>query len=62
MNNVWLVILNNETKRRFVRYFDSEKDKEKYLRKMKFFLLKEKFILIEDSSDIVYEERKKKNE
>lgn len=62
MNKVWVVILNNDTKRRFVRYFESEKEKEKYLKKMKYFLLINKFILIEDSSDIVYEERKKKYE
>lgn len=62
MNKVWVVILNNDTKRRFVRYFETEKEKEKYLKKMKYFLLMNKFILIEDSSDIVYEERKNKYE
>lgn len=54
--------MNTETKRSFTRYFNTLSDKEKYLRKMKYFLLHDKLILIEDSTDIVYEERKNKNE
>lgn len=62
MNKIWVVLLNNETKRRFIRYFENYDEKDKYLRKMKYFLLNNKFTLIEDSSDIVYEERKNKYE
>lgn len=60
MNKIWVTLMNTETKRSFTRYFTSLNEKEKYLRKMKYFLLHDKLILIEDSSDIVYEERKVK--
>lgn len=54
MGKIWITLYNCETKRTFTKYFESLRDKEKYLRKMKYFILKEKFILIEDSSDINY--------
>ena len=54
MNKIWVVLYNKETKRYFTRYFETINEKEKYLRKMKFFLSKN-LILIEDSSDIIYE-------
>ena len=56
---IWLTFMNTETKRCFTRYFDSLREKEKYLRKMKYFLLHDKLILIEDSTDIVYERKEK---
>lgn len=55
---IWVTMMNTETKRCFTRYFESLREKEKYLRKMKYFLLHDKLILIEDSTDFVYEERK----
>lgn len=57
MNKIWLTFMNTETKRYFTKYFESMNDKEKYLRKMKYFLINNKLILIEDSSDICYKER-----
>lgn len=62
MNKIWVTLMNTETKRNFTRYFNNLSEKEKYLRKMKYFIMNNKFILIEDSTDIVYEERKVKNE
>ena len=53
MNKIWVTLMNTETKRSFTRYFDTLSDKEKYLRKMKYFLSRN-LILIEDSSDINY--------
>lgn len=54
MGKIWLTLYNCETKRSFTRYFENNNDKEKYLRKMKYFIMNNKFILIEDSSDINY--------
>lgn len=56
---IWLTFMNTETKRSFTRYFETLREKEKYLRKMKYFLLHDKLILIEDSTDIVYERKEK---
>ncbi|MBR2652621.1 hypothetical protein IKD56_04775 [bacterium] len=56
---IWVTFMNTETKRSFTRYFDNLREKEKYLRKMKYFLLHDKLILIEDSTDIVYERKEK---
>ena len=61
MNKIWVTLYNKETKRYFTRYFTCNNEKEKYLRKIKYFLSRN-LILIEDSTDIVYEERKLKNE
>lgn len=61
MNKIWVTLYNKETKRYFTRYFDNLNEKDKYLRKMKYFLLRN-LVLIEDSTDIVYEERNNKNE
>ena len=61
MNKIWVTLYNKETKRYFTRYFENKDEKDKYLRKMKYFLLRN-LILIEDSTDIVYEERKNKYE
>ncbi len=61
MNKIWVTLFNKETKRYFTRYFENKDEKDKYLRKMKYFLLRN-LVLIEDSTDIVYEERNNKNE
>lgn len=61
MNKIWVVLYNKETKRYFTRYFETKDEKEKYLRKMKYFLLRN-LILIEDSDDIIYERKEIKNE
>lgn len=53
MGKIWVVLYNKETKRYFTRYFDTLDEKEKYLRRMKYFLLRN-LILIEDSTDINY--------
>ena len=34
---IWVTMMNTETKRCFTRYFESLREKEKYLRKMKYF-------------------------
>ena len=54
MSKIWVVLYNKETKRYFTRYFETIDEKEKYLRKMKYFLSRN-LILIEDSTDIIYE-------
>lgn len=54
MSKIWVVLYNKETKRYFTRYFDTAREKDSYLRKMKFFLSRN-LILIEDSTDIIYE-------
>lgn len=51
---IWVTMMNTETKRSFTKYFDTLDEKEKYLRRMKYFLLQKKLILIEDSTDIIY--------
>ena len=54
MNKIWITLYNKETKRYFTRYFENKDEKDKYLRKMKYFLLRN-LILIEDSTDINYD-------
>ncbi len=56
---IWVTMMNTETKRYFTRYFDTLSEKEKYLRKMKYFIMNNKLILIEDSTDFVYERKEK---
>ncbi|MBR3116430.1 MAG: hypothetical protein IKL65_05600 [Bacilli bacterium] len=56
MSKIWIVLYNKETKRYFTRYFDTLNEKEKYLRKMKYFLSRN-LILIEDSTDIIYDRK-----
>lgn len=51
---IWVTLMNTETKRCFTRYFDTLDEKNKYLKKMKYFLLNNKLILIEDSTDIIF--------
>ena len=46
---IWLVLLNVETLKRFTKYFETEFEKDKYKRKIKYV---PSLILIEDSTDI----------
>ena len=47
--NIWLTIKNTEKNFTFVKYFDSEYEKDKYKRKIKFIPA---WTLVEDSTDI----------
>ena len=51
MNKIYLVICNKENKKSFIKYFDSEYDKNKMRNKIKY---SKKLFIIEDSSDIKY--------
>ena len=51
MNKKWLVIKNKNTLRTWTKYFETDKDMDKFLHKIKFV---KDLILIEDSRDIVY--------
>lgn len=51
MNKIYLVLYNKERKFYFTKYFSSIKEKDKYLRKIKYV---RSLLLIEDSEDINY--------
>lgn len=51
MSKIWLVLYNRETKRYFTRYFETEFQKDKFKRKIKYI---ENLLLIEDSTDIYF--------
>ena len=51
MNKIYLVICNKENKKSFIKYFDTEFEKDKFKRKLKY---SKKLHVIEDSSDIYY--------
>ena len=51
MNKIFLVIYNKEKKFYYTKYFESIKEKEKYLSRIKYV---KDLILIEDSEDINY--------
>lgn len=51
MNKLWLVIKNTDNLRTWTKYFESDKEMDVYIRKIKFV---KNLILIEDSRDIVY--------
>lgn len=51
MNKLWLVLKNTETKRTWTKYFETEKEMDIYLNKIRFI---KNLMLIEDSRDIVY--------
>lgn len=53
MNKIYLVLYNRETHKQFYKYFDTEFEKDKFKRKLKF---SKKILVIEDSSDIFYGE------
>lgn len=48
---LWLVLKNIETKRTWTKYFETEKEMDNYLNKIRFI---KNLMLIEDSRDIVY--------
>lgn len=48
---IYLLIYNINTKSRFIKYFDSEFDKDKYKRKIKWIPT---LFIIEDSTDIIF--------
>ena len=47
-SKIYLVLYNKETKKEFKKYFDSEYQRDKFLRKLKY---SKKIILIEDPFD-----------
>ena len=51
MSKIYLIIYNKPMRFQFIKYFENEKEKNKYKRKIKF--VKDLFI-VEDSCDIVY--------
>lgn len=53
MNKIYLVLYNRETKQKWIKYFDTEFEKDKFKRKLRF---SNKIFVIEDSSDIYYGE------
>lgn len=50
---IYLVLYNREIKKRWIKYFDTEFEKDKFKRKLRF---SNKVFVIEDSSDIYYGE------
>lgn len=51
MTKLWLVIKDCDTKRVWIKYFNSEKELNKYKNKIRFV---KNLLLIEDSRDIVW--------
>ena len=51
MNKIYLVIYNRENKTRFIKYFETEFEKDKFKRKLYY---SKKLFVIEDSCDICY--------
>ena len=51
MNKIYLVLFNIETKKTFNKYFETEFEKDKFKRKLKY---SKRLFVIEDSSDIHY--------
>ena len=51
MSKIYLIIYNKPMRFQFIKYFETEKEKNKYKRKIKF--VKDLFI-VEDSCDIIY--------
>ena len=49
MEKIWLVLYNKEKKNYFTKYFDTEFEKDKYKRRLKFV---KNLIVIEDSTDV----------
>lgn len=49
MEKIWLVIKNTKKNFTFVKYFDTEFEKDKFKRKIKYV---KDWLLIEDSTDI----------
>ena len=53
MNKIYLLLYNRETHKQFFKYFTSEYEKDKFKNKLRF---SKKLMVIEDSTDIIYEE------
>ena len=51
MNKIYLIIYNKPMRFQFIKYFETEKEKNKYKRKIKY--VKDLFI-IEDSTDLYF--------
>ena len=51
MNKIWLVLKNTKTKKTYFKYFETEFEKDKYKRKVKYI---PNLMIIEDSSDIYW--------
>ena len=49
MNKIYLLLMNTETKRTWYKYFETEFEKDKYKRKVKYI---KNLMIIEDSSDM----------
>ena len=49
MNKIYLYIMNIETKAKFFKYFETEHEKDKFKRRLKYIPY---LMLIEDSSDM----------
>lgn len=48
---IYLVLYNRETKKQFTKYFETEFEKDKFKRKLKY---STKVFVIEDSTDTVF--------
>ena len=48
---IFLVLYNKESKKHFTKYFETEFEKDKFKRKLKF---SNRIIIIEDSTDTVF--------
>ena len=53
MNKIYLLLYNRETHKQFFKYFETEFEKDKFKRKLKY---SKRIFVIEDSSDIYYGE------
>ena len=51
INKLYLLLYNKVVKQRFVKYFETEWEMDKYLRKLKF---SKNIFLIEDSRDVYF--------
>lgn len=47
---IYLVLYNKETNKQFLKYFDTEFEKDKFKRKLKY---SNKIFVVEDSTDIL---------
>ena len=50
-SKIYLVIYNRETNKQFVKYFETEFEKDKFKRKLHF---SKRLFIIEDSTDILF--------
>ena len=51
-SKLYLLLLNNETKKQFFKYFETEFEMDKFKRKLKY---SSKIMIIEDSRDLIYD-------